>query len=192
MVNGDEFDRWLEQQLQGSANGPIGPTPLPARARYHTASLQGSLYTSFLVQVAALATTKATIGLTVGVLAVGAAGAAGEAAITGSANPSDWGHQVVQQVKQCKAALVPGTHGIGQCVSAFASQHGTQATDGHGATGHPTGEPTSHPTGKATSNPTDEPTSNPQGKPTGKPTSDPHGKPSDQPHGKPSSPPGRS
>jgi hypothetical protein len=52
------------------------------------------------------------------------AAAVTEAAITGSADPANWGQQVRQQVIACKAALETGEHGIGKCVSAFASQHG--------------------------------------------------------------------
>lgn len=79
---------------------------------------------SVLAHAVALVSTKAAIGITVAVLAVGAAGVVTEAAVTGSANPSNWGQAVVQQVDTCKDALKPGTHGIGQCVSTFAKQHG--------------------------------------------------------------------
>jgi hypothetical protein len=67
---------------------------------------------------------KAVTGFAVAGLAVIAAAAATEAAITGSADPSNWGQQVRQQVVACKAALEAGQHGIGPCVSAFAKQHG--------------------------------------------------------------------
>jgi hypothetical protein len=50
------------------------------------------------------------------------AGAATEVAITGSLNPTNWGQQVTQQVGTCKAsAAALGLHGIGECVSDFAS-----------------------------------------------------------------------
>ena len=67
---------------------------------------------------------KAATGFAVAIVAVLAAAAVTEAAITGSADPSNWGRLVTQQVATCKAALKTGEHGIGQCVSAFASQHG--------------------------------------------------------------------
>ena len=79
--------------------------------------------------VAALAG-KAAMGFTVAALAVVAAAAVTEAAITGSADPANWGQQVRLQVIACKAALETGQHGIGPCVSAFASQHG-QLMSGH-------------------------------------------------------------
>lgn len=88
---------------------------------------------SVLAHAVALVSTKGAVGLAVAFLAVGAAGAAGEAAITGSANPSNWGQAVVQQVDTCKDALKPGTHGIGQCVSTFAQQHGKQVSADHRA-----------------------------------------------------------
>jgi hypothetical protein len=67
---------------------------------------------------------KAATGFAVAVVAVLAAAAVTEAAITGSADPASWGRLVTQQVATCKAALNTGEHGIGQCVSAFASRHG--------------------------------------------------------------------
>jgi hypothetical protein len=75
---------------------------------------------------------KVVTGFAIGALA--AAGAT-EAAITGSLNPNDWGQQVVQQVQKCKTALQPGQHGIGQCVSAFARQHGPAVSADHRASG---------------------------------------------------------
>ena len=67
---------------------------------------------------------KAATGFAVAALAMVSAAAVTEAAITGSADPANWGQQVRQQVIACKAALETGQHGIGKCVSAFASQHG--------------------------------------------------------------------
>jgi len=90
---------------------------------------------SFLAHAAAMVSTKAAVGIAVAVLAVGAAGIVTEAAVTGSTNPNDWGSQVVQQVDKCKAALAPGSHGIGQCVSTFAKQHGPQVSADHRASG---------------------------------------------------------
>jgi hypothetical protein len=72
---------------------------------------------------------KAATGFAVAVVAILAAAAVTEAAITGSADPSNWGRLVTQQVATCKAALKTGEHGIGQCVSAFAKQHGDTVSD---------------------------------------------------------------
>jgi hypothetical protein len=106
---------------------------MPAQAQYHAAYIQAGVHVPVLAKVAAVLTTKAAIAVTFGVLA---AAAAGEAVVTGSINPVDWGQQVVQQVQKCKDALAPESHGIGDCVSSFASQHGKNVSDEHRA--HPT------------------------------------------------------
>ena len=131
---------------------------------------------SVLAHAVALVSTKGAIGLAAALLAVGAAGVAGEAAITGSASPSTWGQQVVQQVDTCKDALKPGTHGIGQCVSTFAKQHGkqhgAQVNSDHRASPareNTSGAPSTHPNGQPTSHPTGPPTNHPGGKPTSNP-----------------------
>jgi hypothetical protein len=58
---------------------------------------------------------KAATGFAVAMFALVAAAAVAEAAITGSADPANWGQQVRHQVSVCKAALATGEHGIGQC-----------------------------------------------------------------------------
>jgi hypothetical protein len=131
-LGGDSFDQWLGQQLQQQASAVTGPSPAPVQAQYHATYVKGALQMPFLAKVAAVLSTKAAIGVTAGVLAVSAAGA-GEAVITGSLNPGDWGKQVVQQVNTCKDSLAPGSHGIGECVSSFASQHGKKVSSEHRA-----------------------------------------------------------
>lgn len=75
---------------------------------------------------------KLLTGFAVAALAVGAAGAAGEVAVTGSLNPQDWGQQVKQQVESCKTTLrASGVRGIGECVSDFAKQHGPLVSGEH-------------------------------------------------------------
>jgi spermidine/putrescine-binding protein len=77
---------------------------------------------------------KVLTGFAVVAFAAASAGAATEAAITGSLNPMDWGQQVKQQVATCKTTLrASGVRGIGPCVSAFAKQHGNQVSDSHQA-----------------------------------------------------------
>lgn len=129
-------DQWLSSQLQQHAAGYSGPSPLPAQAQYHAAYLQGGGHLPLLAKIGAAITTKAAIGVAAGAMVVGAAGA-GESAITGSTNPSDWGKQVVKQVNTCKNALAPGSHGIGQCVSSFASSKRGSAGAEHRATPAP-------------------------------------------------------
>jgi hypothetical protein len=164
-LGGDRFDQWLGHQLQQHASAHSAPSPLPASARYHAAYIQGGLHVPVLAKLATLATTKAAIGLTVGVLAVGAAG---EAVVTGSVNPANWGQQVVKQVNSCKLALTPGSHGIGECVSSFASQHGKKVSADHRATPTP-GQGKNHTPGP------------PSGK--GKPTPPSHAHPTPPAHG---------
>src|SRR5213075_2298148 len=63
---------------------------------------------------------KLLSGVAVAAAAVTVAGAA----TTGSINPVTWGQQVSEHVAECKAKLADGQHGIGDCVSSFANQHG--------------------------------------------------------------------
>ena len=133
-LGGDSFDSWLGEQLQHHASVSEGQSPAPVQAKYHAAHVAAGRM-SFLAKVAALITTKAAIGVAASVLVASAAGS--EAIITGSVNPTDWGQQVVKQVNKCKDALTPGSHGIGQCVSSFASQHGKQVSADHRATPTP-------------------------------------------------------
>ena len=120
---------------------------------------------SVLAKAVSVVSAKGAVGLAAAALAIGGAGVAAEASITGSTNPSNWGQQVVQQVDKCKAALAPGSHGIGECVSTFASQHGKDVSSDHRASpargDHTPGSPSDHPAGP--------PTSHPGGKPSGTP-----------------------
>lgn len=78
---------------------------------------------------------KIATGFAVAAMAATAAVAATEVANTGSLNPLNWGQQVKQQVADCKASAERlGIHGIGQCVSQFANQHGKEVSDAHKAT----------------------------------------------------------
>ena len=75
---------------------------------------------------------KLLTGFAVAALAVAGAGVTSEVAITGSLNPTDWGKQVVKQVETCKDTLrASGVRGIGECVSAFAKQHGKVVSGEH-------------------------------------------------------------
>jgi len=111
-----DFDRDIEREL-GRVLGPVETSSIPA----WSAPASGGFMKKILGGTGAALAAKLVTGFAIGALA--AAGAT-EAAITGSANPTVWGQQVVQQVQKCKAALQPGQHGIGQCVSAFARQNG--------------------------------------------------------------------
>ena len=161
------FDRWLDSQLQQHASTHVGPSPLPAQAPYHAAYVKAGTHMPLIAKIAAVLTTKVAIGVAAGALAVGAAGVS-ESAITGSTNPSDWGNQVVKQVNTCKDALAPGSHGIGECVSSFASRHGQDSSAEHRATPTPAhGDHTPGPPpgkGKQTPHPTPHPHPTPPNK----------------------------
>jgi len=161
------FDRWLDSQLQQHASTHVGPSPLPAQAPYHAAYVKAGTHMPLIAKIAAVLTTKAAIGVAAATLAVGAAGVS-ESAITGSTNPSDWGNQVVKQVNTCKDALAPGSHGIGECVSSFASRQGQDSSAEHRATPTPAhGDHTPGPPpgkGKQTPHPTPHPHPTPPNK----------------------------
>ncbi len=77
---------------------------------------------------------KILTGIAVAAAAATVAGAATEVALTGSPNPLVWGQQVTQQVAACKASAARlGVHGIGECVSDFANQHGKAVSGSHRA-----------------------------------------------------------
>ncbi|HUY57857.1 MAG TPA: PT domain-containing protein [Candidatus Micrarchaeaceae archaeon] len=177
------LDHLLERELKQKAAAHQGVSPLPEAARYHAAFLSGGAQMSFLPQFAAGLSAKAAIGLTVAAVSVGGGTAA--AIATGSANPVNWGQAVVQAVTTCKAEYGPSAtpsssatakQNVGQCVSAFAKQHGQQERVLH-AKGGPSGLPTSHPTGKPSGLPTNHPTGKPSGLPTNHPTGKPRGLP---------------
>jgi uncharacterized membrane protein YgcG len=143
------FDVWLERELRQHASAAVGSNPLPSQARYHAVAIAGTALGAISF---AILSTKTVTAAALSVVAIVAAGATTEAVITHSANPAVWGQQVVQQVDKCKAALPPGSHGIGECVSSFASQHGASSpSQQHGdgsSNGHPAGGPPSdHPQG---------------------------------------------
>jgi hypothetical protein len=117
---------------------------------------------------------KLLTGFAVVAFAAAGAGAATEAAISGSLNPLDWGQQVKQQVQTCKDTLrASGVRGIGPCVSAFASQNGQNHRNSHASDARTNGK--GHDKGN--------------GKDNGKGNGNGNGQPSDKAHGKPSTVP---
>ena len=117
-----KFDQWLEDELSGTLTPIVSRPARPGQARYQT-SRRGPLPLG----------RKAVVGLAVAAMAVLGSGVL--AAASGSLNPQVWGQQVQTAVEQCQAALRPGQHGIGDCVSAFARNHGEQLQSHHGADG---------------------------------------------------------
>jgi hypothetical protein len=111
-----DIERELEEALHRALD-PISARPIPARRPVQS---RGALKTLMGGAGAALSI-KILTGVAVAAAAVTVVGAA----TTGSLNPTVWGQQVKQQVNTCKDQLAQGQHGIGDCVSGFASQHGS-------------------------------------------------------------------
>ncbi len=126
------FDAWLERELQRQLNGVTPPSPGPAQARYQAVMLNRRYRMLRILPASAAAKAIAAVA------AVAAAGTVTATAVTGSPNPQVWGQQVKAAVEQCKDNLKTGQHGIGECVSDFASQHGQKERAQHAqSTGRP-------------------------------------------------------
>lgn len=116
----NDLERELESELHRVLD-PISRLPIPARHPAANARVRGLVGGAG----AALAFKLAT-GVAVAAAAVTVAGAA----TTGTVDPGTWGQQVSQHVQDCRNSLhALGTHGIGQCVSQFASTHGQQVSN---------------------------------------------------------------
>jgi hypothetical protein len=122
-----DFEREIEDELHRIVD-PMTAGPIPIRR--DTASSGGTMKRLLGGAGAALGV-KIVTGFAVAALAATAAVAATEVATTGSINPANWGQQVKEQVELCKDKLPAGEHGIGQCVSSFARQHGDAVSDSH-------------------------------------------------------------
>ena len=117
-----DIERELEMELHRVLD-PVASMPIPARRapRSHTAAKT----------LAGGAGAALTFKVFTGVVAAAAAVTVAGAASTGSLDPSVWGQQVAAQVETCKQQL-QDEHGIGGCVSAFASRHGqTSSPNAH-------------------------------------------------------------
>lgn len=122
-----DFDREIESELS-RVLGPVDRASIPA----WRAPASGGVMKRLFGGAGAAIGAKLLTGFAVAALAAAGAGVAGEVAVTGSLNPNDWGQQVVQQVNTCKDTLrASGVRGIGQCVSAFAKQHGKVVSGEH-------------------------------------------------------------
>src|SRR5713226_8501484 len=109
----------IERELEFELHRVLDPmTALPIPPRRMTQS-RGPIR-ALMGGAGAALTVKLLTGVAVAAAAVTVAGAA----TTGSLNPTVWGQQVSEKVETCKSKLADGQHGIGDCVSAFASQHG--------------------------------------------------------------------
>lgn len=139
----DPFDAWLERELHQQLTAMTPRSTRPGQARYQTALLNRRHRMLHILPASAAAKAVAVV------VAVAAAGTVTATAVTGSVNPQVWGQQVKAAVEQCKDNLQSGQHGIGDCVSDFASKHGQternqhaqDSTQTHGSSGHSTGRP---------------------------------------------------
>ena len=104
----EEFERWLEQELQRAVQPLRGPSPRAAQAAYRAAASRGMGWANS-TRIVASGTGKAAAGLVVATLALGG-GMKAATAGTGSTNPMFWGAGVVEQA------------GSGQGPSLFGSQ----------------------------------------------------------------------
>ncbi len=121
-----DFERELERELHRVLD-PIAAAPIPLRR-----ATSGAFSKRLLGGAGAALGLKLATGFAVAAFAAAGAVATTEVAITGSLNPADWGQQVTKTVADCKkVAAAAGQHGIGACVSDFASQHGDLVSNQH-------------------------------------------------------------
>ena len=173
-----DLERELEFELHRALD-PISRMAIPPRrSPRHAPSAR-----AVLGGAGAALSLKLLTGVAVAAAAVTVAGAA----TTGSINPVDWGTQVSQRVADCKAKLTDGHHGIGDCVSALATQHGqavASAARHHGqGQGEGTGQPGNNGQGNGAGNGKDKGKDHPTPGPkngAGRPTPEPE--PVDQVH----------
>jgi hypothetical protein len=205
--DGLELERLLEQELQRAAGKLQGPSPLAGQSAYHAVFAAGGFALSPVSSILAFLTTKAAVAAAAATIVVG--GATAGTVATGSPNPAVWGQAVVTAVQGCKAAEAAndttaagaGTAGsqastarqnIGQCVSAFAKQHGATQRALHASDGRenePAGKPTDNPkgkskghsNGKASETPNAEPSQTAEAASTDRAGGHPTGKPSSKP-----------
>ena len=110
-----DLERELESELHRVLD-PMASHPIPPRRAIQSRGPMRAL----LGGAGAALTIKVLSGVAVAAAAVTVAGAV----TTGSLDPTVWGQHVKQQVDACKDNLAQGQHGIGDCVSSFANQHG--------------------------------------------------------------------
>lgn len=157
-----DIERELEEELRRVLDPVSGRAVPPLRlgsGRVRARAVLGG--------AGAAVTWKLVSGVAVAAAAVTVAGAA----VTGSTNPEVWGQQVSGYVSACKAKLAAGDHGIGDCVSAFASTHGSAVASAarHHGNGQGAGSdnahgnnPNANPHAKQKGNPS-HPSSSPRG-----------------------------
>jgi hypothetical protein len=143
-----DFENELERELHRILD-PIAAAPIPFRR----ASSSGGIMKRLLGGAGAALGVKLLTGIAVAAAAVVVAGAATEVAVTGSLNPTNWGQQVKTQVGACKASAARlGVHGIGECVSDFASSKARSNQGKHKGADNGKGNAKDKDKGKSTGN----------------------------------------
>jgi uncharacterized membrane protein YgcG len=138
-----DLERELEQELHRVLDAVSG-RPIPPRRTVHARVSARAL----LGGAGAALTVKLLTGVAVAAAAVTVAGAA----TTGSLNPTVWGQKVSETVESCKLQLANGQHGIGDCVSSFASQHGAAVASDARHHGNGSGNSNGNGNGSSSSN----------------------------------------
>ena len=138
-----DIERELEQELHRVLD-PMSARPIPPRR-----SIQAHRTLKTLLGGAGAAL---TIKVLTGVAVAAAAATVAGVATTGSLNPATWGQQVEQRVSDCKSQLAAGAHGIGDCVSTFANQHGAAVASAARHHGNGNGDGSTKGNGSSNSN----------------------------------------
>jgi hypothetical protein len=139
-----DLERELERELHRVLD-PVSARPVPPRRAVQSRTGLKAV----LGGAGAALTIKVLTGVAVAAAAVTVAGAA----TTGSLNPAVWGQQVSDQVAKCKEqAANSSQHGIGDCVSAFASQHGASVSSAARQHGNGNGNGNANAGGNGSSN----------------------------------------
>ena len=154
----NDFDRWLDDELGSSLNRAAGPAPTPAEPLYRAQAHRSASWTRLpiLGSVPLALGTKAVVAFAAAALATGGAAAivvtqhsggsgshqtlvnASSSASSSTTDGDARGDAVQSAVAKCKAARpspdarpkpTPGSRGIGECVSAVASDGRADATD---------------------------------------------------------------
>src|SRR5215831_6693917 len=102
MGTDEDFERWLEQELQRAARTVRGSRPRAAQSAYRAASGPGRRWRTGERAVAS-ATAKVAAGIVAAALAVGG-GMKASTAATGSTNPMFWASNVVKQAGAMQGA----------------------------------------------------------------------------------------
>jgi hypothetical protein len=174
--SGRDFEALLEQELRRHIGKLQGPRPAFGQAAYRAVANGGKASMSVLPSLAAATSMKIVVAAATTALVVGG-GSAAAAAATHSTNPSVWGRTVTEAVARCKSELATGEHGIGQCVSDTAQEHGEAQRAAHSQSGdHPEASPSPHGSGNGNSNGKSQSTEAASDQTSGK-SSDAHGNP---------------